>query len=160
VKLEIHFLASTPNSVNDALIPIAKKNFQDLGINFIADQMEFKSVADKVRKHDYQMSFMGAGQTVDPTSDLAQTFKTGAIANDFQYSNTKVDSDIAQAYKETDQTKRKAILANAYKILNDDLPSLPLYQREDVWGINARISGVEPAPYRDLFMDLYKATIK
>ncbi|MGA3513489.1 ABC transporter substrate-binding protein, partial [Lactiplantibacillus plantarum] len=49
-KFTIQFSASTPNEVNDALIPIAVENYKELGIEFIAEQLEFNAVIDKRNK--------------------------------------------------------------------------------------------------------------
>lgn len=49
-KFTIHFLQSTPNAVNDALVPIAVENYKQLGIEFIAEPMEFNLIVEKINK--------------------------------------------------------------------------------------------------------------
>lgn len=158
-KFQIHFLQSTGNSVNDKLVPIAKEDFKKIGIDFVAEPMEFKQVLNKTRSHDFEMSFMGAAlTTADP--DQASTFRTNGTGNYGQYSNATADSLIKQELTELDKNKRKAIFKKLYKQLSDDMPVIPVYERNDMYAISSRITGIEPTTFKDFTYYLWKAEIK
>lgn len=158
VKMTIHFAASTPNPVNDALIPIAQADYQKLGIKFIPEQMDFNAVRAKQKKGDFDMFFMAWNLTGNP--DDSAIYTTKGVNNKTFYSNATVDKLFADANKETNDAKKKTIYQNIYKEINKDLPYIYMYQRRDMWAINGRIQGISTTPYRDFTYDLYKATIK
>lgn len=160
VKLEIKFTASTPNSVNDALIPVAVENYKALGINFVADQMEFNAVTEKVDSGNYEMFFMAWSLT--PSPDSTNIFASFGTQNKTGYANTKVDELLANGIKETDTDARKDIYEDLYEILNEELPYIYLYQRRDMWVVNSRVKGLENkiTPYKDFTASLYLVTLE
>lgn len=158
-KFQIHFLQSTGNSVADKFVAGAKENLKKLGIDFVAEPMEFKQVLAKTTSHDFEMSFMGAGiSTADP--DQSASFRTNGNGNYQQYSNKTVDDLFEQELKELDKTKRKAIFKKLFKQLNEDMPIIPLYERNDMYPVSCRITGIEPTTFKDFTYYLPKAEIK
>lgn len=158
VKFEINFVASTPNSVNPAIIPVATANYKELGINFVPEQMDFNAATKKREAGEFDMLFMAWGLGPDP--DSTNTFKTNGSLNEIGYSNPKVDQLLADGLKELDPEKRKPIYHELYKELNDDLPYIFMYQRRDMWPINARIQGFDFSPYKDFSSVLEKVQIQ
>lgn len=157
-KFVINFTASTPNTVNDALIPVAQENYKALGITFKAEQMDFNAVSDKVKKGDYDMYFMAWGLNVEP--DASTIFKTKGSQNRTFYSNPKVDELLKKGLTTLKQEDRKKVYADLYKEINKDCPYIFMYQRRDMWVINDRVANLNASPYRDLFVDLWKAELK
>lgn len=145
-KFTIQFSASTPNEVNDALIPIAVENYKELGIEFIAEQLEFNAVIDKRNKGEHEMAFLAVGLSTDP--DPYGLFHSKGGSNKDAYSNPKVDELLEAGLKEFDQAKRKAIYQEAYEIINDDIPVLFMYQRYNLNTISSRLSGFVISPYK------------
>ncbi len=158
--LQLNFLASNPNVVNDALIPIAEKDYQDIGIKFVPETMDFNTVLSKAKSYNYQMLFIASGLTSDPTTDLQISYGTKGAQNYSQYSNPALDKAISDAYGQLNAAKRTTILQGAYKIVNNDLPSIPLYQRKDLWAISSRVTGFDITPYKDFTNSLWKVQIK
>lgn len=152
-KFVIHFAASTPNSVNDALIPVAVQNYKDLGIEFIPEQLEFGAVIDKRNIGDYEMAFLAVSLNVDP--DPYGLFHSNSANNKEKYSNPEVDQLIVAGQKEIEQEKRKAIYNQLYQILNDDIPVIFMYQRYNMNAINSRIQGFDITPYYDFTFSLH-----
>lgn len=157
-KFTINFVASSPNAVNDAIIPIAKENYKELGIDFLPDQMEFNKVLEKRKAGDFDMLFMAWGLTPDP--DSTNIFGTKGTQNEVGYSNTKVDELLAKGLTEVDPEKRKPVYQELYKVINEDLPYIFMYQRRDMWAINSRIQGFDISPYKDFYLDLTNISIK
>ncbi|MFC4778219.1 ABC transporter substrate-binding protein [Paenibacillus sp. GCM10023252] len=158
VKFKISFAASTPNPVNEAIIPIAEENYKELGIEFVAEQMEFNAMLDKREKGDFDMLFMAWSLTPEP--DTTEIFGTGGPYNDIGYSNAEADKLLAQGISELEIDKRKPVYQELYKVLNDDLPYIFLYQRRDMWAVNARVQGFDMSPFREFTSDLHKIEIK
>ncbi|MDY2632719.1 MAG: ABC transporter substrate-binding protein [Clostridium sp.] len=160
VKLEIKFTASSPNPVNDALIPVAQANYKEIGVKFEAEQMDFNAVLEKVDNGSVEMYFMAWGLT--PAADSTGIFGTEGAQNKISYSNAKVDELLAKGLRETDIEKRKEIYKELYTVLNEDLPYIFLYQRRDMWAVNSRVKGFEDqiTPYKDFTQSLYKLTLE
>ncbi|MGL5354025.1 MAG: ABC transporter substrate-binding protein, partial [Clostridium sp.] len=160
VKFEIKFTASTPNSVNDAIIPVAKANYEEIGIKFEAEQMDFNAVREQVNSGKAQMFFMAWGLT--PKADATGVFGTNGAQNKTAYSNTELDALFVKGLQETDVEKRKAIYKEIYDLLNEDLPYIFMYQRRDMWAINSRVKGFEDqiTPYKKFTQSLYKLTLE
>ncbi|WP_438434576.1 ABC transporter substrate-binding protein [Gorillibacterium sp. sgz500922] len=157
-KFKINFVASSPNAVNDAIIPIAKENYKALGIEFVPDQMEFNKVRENRKAGNFDMLFMAWGLVADP--DSTDIFGTNGSQNDDGYSNPKVDELLAKGLTELDPEKRKPFYADLYKAINEDLPYIFMYQRRDMWAINSRIEGFDLSPYKDFYLDLTNISIK
>ncbi len=84
--------------------------------------------------------------------------KTGAGQfNLGSYCNPKLDALEHQIQSETDQTKRQALIHQAFAIFADDIGSLPLHQQYLAWGVNKKVSLVQRA---DDIMDFKWITIK
>jgi peptide/nickel transport system substrate-binding protein len=68
------------------------------------------------------------------------------------YSNPEMDALIGQIGIESDQTKRNALIDDTVKILQHDLPVIPLHQQVIVWASKQNIEVAQPAddffPYR------------
>ncbi|SHE92018.1 peptide/nickel transport system substrate-binding protein [Thermoanaerobacter uzonensis DSM 18761] len=156
-KFTIHFLASSPNAVNDALVPMAVENYKDLGIEFVAEPLDFNAIIDKVNKGDFEMYFMAWSLTPEP--DPYTIFFSKGSQNRIGYATPKVDELILKGREELDMNKRKEIYHELYKVLNDDLPYIFLYQRNDLNAKNARVVGFQISSFRDFTYSLYQAEI-
>ena len=164
VKLSLKFLASSPNSVNDALVPIMIQNYKDIGIEVKAEQMEFRTLIEKQTeakegKFSYHLAFLAWALTPDP--DSSSVFGTDGSSNKTLYSNPVVDELLKSALNELDQEKRKELYNELYKELSDDLPYIFLYQRRNMDVYLARVKGMEGAtPYRSFIKDLEKISLE
>ncbi|MDG0876385.1 ABC transporter substrate-binding protein [Paenibacillus thiaminolyticus] len=147
-KFTINFTATSPNVVNDAIIPVAQANYKELGIEFIAEQMDFNAVVEKRKKGDFDMLFMAWRLDPDPQG-AHNIFITGGSWNEIGYSNKKVDELFEKGGKTLEIEERKAIYKDLYQEINEDLPYIFMYQRRDMWANNARFTGLDISPYRD-----------
>ena len=152
-KFVIYFAATSPNVVNDAIIPYATENYKELGIEFIPEQLEFNAVVQKRQSGDFDMLFLAWGLSNEP--DPTNLFHTNGSQNDDSYSNAKADELMEAGLKELDQEKRAEIYHELYKELNEDLPYIFMYQRYNMNTINARLQGFDISPYRFFTESLY-----
>ncbi|PJI10392.1 ABC transporter substrate-binding protein [Clostridium sp. CT7] len=157
-KFEFHYLASTDNPVNEVLIPIMKENYKKLGIQVIVDSMEFETIQNKIKNGDYDMSFVCGSLGANP--DQSTVFKTNGAQNYSGYSNKKLDKEMDNALEDEKFDSRKKDYQNVWKTVNDDLPQIFIYQRNDMWAISSRVSGIDITPYKDFTASLWKAKLK
>lgn len=59
------------------------------------------------------------------------------------YSNARIDEITAQVQSETDQTKRNALIAEAFKIHQDEVGHLPLHQQALAWAMKKSLDLVQ-----------------
>lgn len=67
------------------------------------------------------------------------------------YSNARVDELTKLVQSETDQTKRNAMIAEAFKIHQDEVGHLPLHQQALAWGMRKNVSVVQLPDNFNLF---------
>jgi peptide/nickel transport system substrate-binding protein len=86
-----------------------------------------------------------------PTDKGQGQFNLGA------YSNPKLDELTAKIQSETDQTKRNAMIAEAFKLHADDIGHIPLHQQALAWAMKKNVSLVQLA---DNFMPFKYIVVK
>lgn len=164
VKLSLKFLASSPNPVNDVLVPVMIDNYKAIGIELKAEQMEFRTLVDKQSeakegKFSYHLAFLAWSLDIDP--DSTSTFASNGANNKVGYSNPTVDKLLNDALNEMDTTKRKELYAQLYKEISEDLPYLFLYQRKDMNVYSSKVKGMEGGtPYRSFKDELEKISFE
>jgi peptide/nickel transport system substrate-binding protein len=81
--------------------------------------------------------------------------KRGEV-NDGGYSNPALDDLIEKIGVETDQAKRMAMIQDSIRIVQKDLPTVPLHQQVIVWAAKKNVDLAQPAdnffPYRFVHM--------
>ncbi len=86
-----------------------------------------------------------------PTDKGQGTFNLGA------YSNAKLDELTQKIQGETDQAKRNAMIAEAFKLHADDIGHIPLHQQALAWAMKKNVSLVQLA---DNFMPFKYISVK
>ncbi|WP_019013657.1 ABC transporter substrate-binding protein [Elioraea tepidiphila] len=106
----------------------------------------------RVNTHDLSMFMLGhAGLPLIDAwyvlSEVIQTKgpRTGGL-NSGRYSNPKIDELTQAASRETDETKRRALLREAFALEREDIAHVPLHQQPIVW---ASKKGIELAQAPD-----------
>lgn len=159
VKFQINFLQSTGVSTAEKICSVAKENYKKIGIDFEIQPMDFTQIITKCGNHDFDATFMGAAfSTADPDNSAA--YRTNGTGNYGQYSSKTVDDLLNQELKETDKNKRKEIFKKLNKELNNDMPIIPVYERNDMYPVSSRITGITPTSFKDFTFYLPKAEIK
>ena len=155
------FLASTPNEVNDILIPIMIENYRRIGIEVVVEQMESKTLLQKQNdakegKYSYHLAFLFT-PFANPDPDSSSRFSTNGPFNRIAYSNEKVDKLLEEALSEKNETKRKNLYGELYKELSDDLPYIFLFEKMNMDVYSSKVKGMENISlYRWFTKDLEK----
>lgn len=152
----IHYLTRT---AEDPIIPIAKENYEDIGIKFEPEIMDFNALVAKLNKKDYDFASVSTSQILDP-SDPVEEFATNNPNNAAGYSNPKVDELIKKGLNTLDIEKRKEIYHELYKELNEDPPVILVHYRQSARAISGQIQGLIPDNYTGIGASLPNISIK
>lgn len=156
----IDFTAKSGNAVTDAMLPVMKEDYAKLGIDVNIENADFSTMLKGYNAGKLDACFMGQTLTT-PDPDTSMLFMTSGTQNFYKYSNKDLDALYQQELRATDNTKRKAIFVKINKVLNSELPELPIYQRNMIVLYNARVQNVAAmGTFRDPFLDIYQYTLK
>jgi len=157
-KFEIFFTGMSDHPVLDILLPMMIESYKELGIDFKVEYVDFPTLIDKTNNYAAEMWFLAWSLTPDPGS-ASNIYRTGGPQNKYNYSNPAADQLWIDGVAETDFNKRAEIYGDLYRILNEDIPVIIIYQRSDMWAANSRLENFNVSPYRTFTKDLWKVTI-
>jgi peptide/nickel transport system substrate-binding protein len=153
MKLDFVYSTYPDTEWIEQLIPILKANWGDLGVNIEINYMDFNALTDVVyEERDFDMYNMAWGLSIDPdSSDVyhsREDVKSGNNAVGFR--NQKNDDLLDAGAKEFDKEKRIKIYEDWALNINEELPYIYIYQREEWNMVNDRIKGFDCSPFVDM----------
>lgn len=99
-----------------------------LGLDVLMSSMEWKTYVTETREGGFSIARMGwIGGTPDPESEFHNIFKCGSPDNRSRWCSKDYDRLFEQAARTVDRKERLEILAQAEKVLLDEVPIIPLY---------------------------------
>ncbi|MCU5025193.1 ABC transporter substrate-binding protein [Bacillus cereus] len=152
-KLKLSYFGPSSAKDSDLLIPIAKENYKEIGVEFNPEFMDFNTMLSKVNKGDYDLASVSTPITSDP-SETAGEYLSTANETSLGYKNAKVDELIQKGIETVDIEKRKPIYKELYKELSDDPPVILLNYRRTITGYNRNIKGIDPEKYNSISANL------
>ncbi|MDM5237265.1 ABC transporter substrate-binding protein [Bacillus cereus] len=152
-KLKLSYFGPSSAKDSDLLIPIAKENYKEIGVEFNPEFMDFNTMLSKVNKGDYDLASVSTPITSDP-SETAGEYLSGVNEKSLGYKNEKVDELIQKGIETVDIEKRKPIYKELYKELSDDPPVILLNYRRTITGYNGNIKGIDPEKYNSISANL------
>ncbi len=152
-KLKLSYFGPSSAKDSDLLIPIAKENYKEIGVEFNPEFMDFNTMLSKVNKGDYDLASVSTPITSDP-SETAGEYLSSANEKSLGYKNSKVDELIQKGIETVDIEKRKPIYKELYKELSDDPPVILLNYRRTITGYNGNIKGIDPEKYNSISANL------
>lgn len=147
-QMKIVFSAMSGNVVTDTMIPLMIDAYGQLGIDFQAEYVDWPTLQSKSQNGTFDMLFMAWGLTADP--DLTGTFasaEAGGTQNRTGYANPELDKMLAEALASTSQDVQKEKYKEIYKLINEELPLYPIYERCDLICYNTRVQNIEQSSY-------------
>lgn len=147
-RLELTLLVSK-KVLNDALIPIAKENYRQIGVLLKPQVLDFNALMSQRKSGNYDLVSFSTSTLNDP-HDGVWDFYSKEAATQGGYSNPQVDELIHQANAELDIEKRKPIYHKLYQVLANDPPVILLANRKILSASSARVSGFKPDIYNGL----------
>ncbi|MDA2384770.1 ABC transporter substrate-binding protein [Bacillus cereus] len=152
-KLKLSYFGPSSAKDSDLLIPIAKENYKEIGVEFNPEFMDFNTMLSKVNKGEYDLASVSTPITSDP-SETAGEYLSTANETSLGYKNAKVDELIQKGIETVDIEKRKPIYKELYKELSDDPPVILLNYRRTITGYNGNIKGIDPEKYNSISANL------
>lgn len=152
-KLKLSYFGPSSAKDSDLLIPIAKENYKEIGVEFNPEFMDFNTMLSKVNKGDYDLASVSTPITSDP-SETAGEYLSTANETSLGYKNAKVDELIQKGIETVDIEKRKPMYKELYKELSDDPPVILLNYRRTITGYNGNIKGIDPEKYNSISANL------
>ncbi|MFS8349810.1 ABC transporter substrate-binding protein [Bacillus nitratireducens] len=152
-KLKLSYFGPSSAKDSDLLIPIAKENYKEIGVEFNPEFMDFNTMLSKVNKGDYDLASVSTPITSDP-SETAGEYLSSANETSLGYKNAKVDELIQKGIETVDIEKRKPIYKELYKELSEDPPVILLNYRRTITGYNGNIKGIDPEKYNSISANL------
>lgn len=147
-QMKIVFSAMSGNIVTDTMIPLMIDAYGQLGIDFQAEYVDWPTLQSKSQNETFDMLFMAWSLTADP--DISQTFASpdkGGVQNHTGYSNPELDKMLEDARTATSKEEQKEQYKEIYKLVNEELPLYPIYERCDLICYNTRVQNIEQSPY-------------
>lgn len=155
-RLELTLL-TTGNITTDALVPIAKEDYRQLGVVLKPEILDFNALLARQKAGNFDLISYRTSSLNDP-HDGVQEFQT--LQSRIGYSNPEVDKLIAQGNATLDPQARKPIYHQLYQVLAEDPPVIFLAYRDLLSASSARVTGFNPDIYNGLVGNLPKIGLK
>ena len=112
---------------------------------------DFKTLRNKITKRDADLTGMyrGGWQMDYPSIEnfLAPIYATGASSNDSDYSNPQFDQLLKEGAAATDAATANAKYQQAEALLNQDMPTMPLWYQQSQFAFSSKIKSVKMTPF-------------
>lgn len=145
-KLELTLLV-TKKLINDALVPIAKDNYRQIGVLLKPQVLDFNALLAQRKAGNYDLASLSTSGLNDPHDGvrdfISQVSETG-------YHNPQVDKLIGEANATLDIEQRKPLYHKLYQVLAEDPPVILLGNRKVLSASSARVTGFKPDVYNGL----------
>lgn len=146
-RLELTLLVSK-KVLNDALIPIAKENYQKIGVLLKPQVVDFNALMSQRKAGNYDLASFSTSTLNDPHDGVWDYYSTESTESG--YNNPEVDKLINEGNATLDIEKRKPIYHELYKVLANDPPVILLGNRKILSASSARVTGFKPDIYNGL----------
>lgn len=152
-KLTVYYFTSA-GGLGDVLIPIAKENYKELGIDLQVEQMDFNALLARVDNGDHDLASFSTTMLTDPYNGVSNFHSKSQSATFKGYSSDKIDELIDATIATNDIDARKVAFEDLYKALEEDPPVILMSYTKVLSGANARVEGFEPNGYRGISSSL------
>ncbi|MBZ4021552.1 ABC transporter substrate-binding protein [Rhodobacter sp. TJ_12] len=152
--LRLSFVCSTTagNHVREQLQQFLQQTWLDMGIEMkIANLPPAVMWGEHWMQSQFDMAVAGLIFLTGPDPDTSTFMRSDAIAaqggggqNTFQYINPRVDELLDSGASMVSPEARKPVYAELQHLVRDELPFLPLFQRNEGRGHDEKLQGYEP----------------
>jgi len=152
VRLHLTLKTST-DELSRLLAAVLQDQWRKVGVDLQVRSLEFATLSSDIVRGTFQiftLRWIGANNDPDIFEYVFHSQKLPPNgANRGHYRNPQLDALLDRARVEMDREKRRAILADAQKIIAEDLPYLTLWYLDNVCVHRARVSNVQLTPAGD-----------
>ena len=157
-NLKFVLTVPTGDKIREQTGAIIQENLKKIGIEIELEAMDFNAVMDKVvGNHEFDLYLMGntLGADPDPTPNWYSTQASdekGVFAwNIAGFRSEEADALMDENKKELDQGKRAEILQEFGKLLNTELPWVPLYAADTTKAYRSDLKGYSPNTFVEFY---------
>ncbi|HTC11744.1 MAG TPA: ABC transporter substrate-binding protein [Acetobacteraceae bacterium] len=143
VKLEL-LAFNNPDVLQTA--EVIQSMATEAGFDVQIKAMEFASSLSAAHVGQYQAYLIGWSGRVDIDGNTYSFLHSGQANNDGHYSNPVVDKLLDEGRGMTDVAQRKAVYAQMWPQLEQDLPITYLWVPTNIVGMSAKLTGFRPIP--------------
>lgn len=116
---------------------------QTLGVEVQLRELEWKVFLENLHNGDYQIGRSGwFADYADPANFLEHYKEKDGGLNDTKWENKTYQSLLQQAASQADPAKRQQLLAQAEKLLMDEMPVIPIYFYTNNWVQDKKVKGI------------------
>jgi peptide/nickel transport system substrate-binding protein len=145
-KVSFDFASTSGNALRTLAFTIFQDQAAKAGIElkngFVPAGTLFGS---KLPAHDFDLAMFTQLVTVDPHY-VAVNFSCGNASNYTEYCNRNVTKWLGQSDRELNDAKRLALIKRVGKVLANDVPMIPLFQRPTYFVYKTSLSGLVDNP--------------
>ena len=147
VKLPVTVHLVVPNNPDLRQVgEVIQSMASEAGFDVQITASEYASALDAANRGDYETFLTAWSGRVDPDGNLYTFLHTGGALNDSHYSNPDVDKLLDEARAVSDDAQRRALYAQVFQHVSQDLPELYLWYQKAIVGMSARVSGFQQVP--------------
>lgn len=154
-KFHVNWLVYTEASWPGTLSGMAADTWKQLGVELEVELMDFDTVASRTMdaapsEKDFDIYTMGFSLSNDPDPTGALFDDDAYVAGGFNasgYKNPEAMELVRRGRLEFDTEKRAEIYKEWAKIMNNEIPHVIIAYRNEIWGINNRVKGMELGTY-------------
>ena len=166
-RMELTWLVYTETAWPGILSGLAYDTWGQLGVDLTIELMDFASVISQTMdaepgEKDFDLYTMGFSLSIDPDPTGAlfdyDAYNAGGF-NASGYYNERSQELISMGRTEFDQAARTAIYQEWGQLMNEELPSVIVAYRYEIWAIANRVQGMNIGTYWDWTRDLSNVTI-
>ncbi len=121
---------------------------QNLGIDVAITVLPIKALAEAKVNGEFQIGIDGWGPSENDPITFLEVFRSDNPNNKGKYSNAQYDELIGSSYVETDAAVRQKMLADAEKILMEDMAVGPMYFTCTAYVVSDKIEGLVRTPFQ------------
>jgi peptide/nickel transport system substrate-binding protein len=118
----------------------------EAGFDIKVTAIEAASALQASYNGDFQIYLNGWSGRIDLDGNTYPFLHSGAANNETHYANPAVDRLLEAARGTVDLAKRRALYAQMWPILRQDLPITYLWAPRNIVGMSAKIRGFQPVP--------------
>lgn len=149
-RLSFSVLIRSGNKEEEAVILLAQEDWRTIGVEILPEFIEYSVLLEQYLDiAQFEAYSLGWRLGLDPDcylffhSDCAVNEEGQLMGfNDVEFKNEELDKLLEEGRTEMDQEKRKEIYNKVQQIVNDELPYVFLYSKNNVSAMSKKVQGV------------------
>ena len=158
-ELSLRLFVPTGNLVRERTAPLIQANLRQIGIDVQIQTMDFPTLVTyllprddqgeprEVRPDEFDLFLLGFGIESDPNEYLSYLIEADQPPGGFNFigvTDDEVEALMLEGRVTLDQDEREAIYQEVGRQMRAMLAWIPLYQAQDLYGVNERLVGFGP----------------